>query len=390
MTMTRILPLFLTMALVAGIAHAADRMPPQTRQAMHKAQVQADDGKFAEAASVLREHMATTDEKIPPQVYLMLGGVLYKGGNKKQALATFQKGMKAYPGNVQLVRNNAVISYEQEHYADAGRLFEKTYSLMSPPDPILLYQAGSAYYAGEKFAASVNALERLLAVAKAPKEAWVRLAVHACLAARQLAKAETMLRKYLAVNPEQDPYWELLAKLHLDREQFAKAAAALEICYRLRTPSQKDLERLASIYRYMNAPLMASTTLKRAYANGPDPTQRVKIANLSAAAGRTDEAVKELSQTAASAPLAETKGCILYQARRFKEAEISFAQALKHNPSAAQSRFYLAMCAWEKRDWKTAKSNLLKLSRDKKFSRRIKAPLAVIEDIETARREALE
>ena len=389
MTITRILPLFLAIVLIAGTTYAGDRLPPEARQALHKAQVHIDASRFDEAASVIRAYMAQTDEEVAPQVYLMLGGAHYKGGNKQGALKAFRAGLKAHPNDAALTKNTGVACYELERYTEAGQLFEKTYALMSPPNPVLLFQAGSAYYAGEEFAASVKALDKLVSSTDKPKEEWVRLAVHACLGARQFGKAEAMLRRYLAANPDQDPYWELLAKLHLDRERYAEAAGALEICYRLRTPSQQDLERLASLYSYMNAPLMASATLKRAY-TAPDAKQLVKIANLSASAGRIDVAVRQLSQSAHSASLAGGRGRILYAARRFSEAETALRQDLARNAKAAESRFLLAMCAWEKRDWKTARDNLVRLSGDKVFSRRVQAPLAVIEDIETARREALQ
>lgn len=389
MTITRILPLLLVLVLAAGFARADDRIPPQGRQALHKAQMHIDASRFDDAVAVIRAYMAETDEDIHPQIFLMLGGAHYKGGNREKALRAFREGVKAHPGDAQLIRNTGVACYELERYKEAGSLFEKAYGLITPADPVLLYQAGSAYYAGEKYTASAKALGRLIASADKPKEEWVRLAVHAHLNAGQVRQAEKMLYKFLAAHPENAPYWELLAKLQLDREQYAKAAGALEICYLLRDPTQRELERLASLYAYVDAPLMATATLKRAYGT-PDSEQRIKIAALSASAGRTDRAVQELSRAGLSAKVAEHKGRILYEARRFEEAESAFRQALKHDPGAAQSRFYLAMCAWERRDWQTAKSNLLKLSGHKTFARRARAPLAVINDLSTARKEALQ
>ncbi|MCJ2163384.1 MULTISPECIES: tetratricopeptide repeat protein [unclassified Pseudodesulfovibrio] len=349
-----------------------------------------DDAHFADAVSVLREYMEQAEEAIPPQAYLMLGGAQYRKGDREQAFKVFLKGLDAYPDNVELARNSAVACYELGRYADAGRLFEKTYALKSPPESVLLFHAGSAYYSGGEYAAAAKVMARLLAVDKNPKKEWVRLAVHAHLEAKQFKRAESMLHTYLASNPDDAPYWQLLSKLHLDREEYAKAASALEICYRLGSPSSKELERLASLYVYVNAPLMASDALKRAYPGASDEEHAIRIAQLTASSGRTDEAVRQLSRFAPSVSLAEEKGEILYRARRFKEAEQVFLDILKKNANALESRYFLAMCAWENRDWKTARVHLDALSGNREFVGRVKAPISVIDDIELARKEALE
>lgn len=388
MIMTRIFPLLLLLMFFAGVANAADRIPPQARQVLHKAQMCMDDSQLADAVTVLHEYMAQTDETIPLQVYLMLGGVHHKDGAKEKALKAFRDGLKAYPESELLARNSAVTCYELERYAEAGQLFEKAHSLLSPPKPVLLFQAGSAYYSGEDYTAAARVMSRLLSMEQAPKKEWVRLAVHSHLEAGQFKKAESMLRKYLSKNPNEAPYWELLAKLHLDREEYEKAASALEICYRLRPSSPKELERLASLYSYSNAPLMASATLKRAYPGVADADKSMKIALLSASAGRSEEAIQQLSRLGDSASVAERKGHILYQARRFTEAEKVFERVVQRNEKSGDSLYFLAMCAWEKRDWNTAKSFLKRLSGNKKFSRRVIPPLAVIDDLEVARKEA--
>ena len=385
MTARYLLPLVLAVLLAAVPAAAENRLPPLARQALHKAQVRMDAGKFADAAAILREYMAVPDEDVPPQVYLMLGSAQHRNKDARGALATFEKGMKAHPGNDLLARNGAVACYELERYADAGRLFEKAYVLKSPKDAALLFHAGSAYYGGEDFAAAARVLDRMLTESPDPHKDWVRLAIHAHLQAGLMERTEAILRRFLAANPEEAPYWELLAKLHLEREEFAKAAGALEICYRLRQPSAKELERLASLYAYADAPLMATATLRRA--GVADAAMGVRLAGLYASAGRMNEALLQLSRYGRSAEMAEKRGRMLYQARRFKEAEDELSEALGRDAAAAECRFLLGMCAWERRDWAAAKTNFKKISGDKAFARRVKAPLAVIEDIEAARRE---
>ncbi|MBU4379543.1 MAG: tetratricopeptide repeat protein [Pseudodesulfovibrio sp.] len=386
--MKRILFLVLAIVVAAVPAYAGESLPPLARQALHTAQVRMDAGQFADAALVLREYMAQAGETVPSHIYLMLGSAHHQNNDRKKTLDAFQAGLKAYPDNDQLARNCAVACYELGRHADAGRLFEKAYALKTPRDPALLFHAGSAYYSGEDFSAAARVLERLLADQAQPEKDWVRLAVHAHLEAGLSEKTEAILSRYLAINPDEAPYWELLAKLHMDREEYAKAGAALEICYRLREPSGKELERLASLYAYSDAPLMASATLLRARPDSADMEYGTRIARLYTAAGRPDEAMRLLSRYDRSASLAGKKGRILYDARRFREAEAELGEALGQGDGAAENVYLLGMCAWERRDWGAARDNFMKLLGDKSYSRLVKVPLVVIEDIETARRES--
>ena len=386
MTMKHCLSLFVALLFFAPPCFAA-KLPPEARQAMHKAQMRMDDKDYPEAARILTAYMKTAED-IPADAYLMLGGAHHLAGNKEKALAVFEKGAAAKPDHPGLALNSAITNYEMEHYARAGRLFEKAYDLTEPPKPDLLYQAGAAYYAGEKYDASATVMTRLIAMEKKPKKEWVRLAIHTMMGAGKTEQARTMLMRYLTASPGESPYWELLAKLHLDSERYVEAAAALEICYRLGKPSSGDIERLASLYAYVNAPLMATATLKRICPATPSAKQAQKIASLLAAAGRTSEAVRLLDASPDKASLAGDKGRFLYDARRFEEAETALKQGLSAAARQGQARFYLAMCAWERQDWKNAKANLSRVGKDKEYKQRAATWLAVIEDLEAARREA--
>lgn len=387
MIVTRMLSIFLALALMVSAAQAADRLPPLARQALHKAQLRLNESKFADAAAVLQEFIRSSEDPVPVQVWLMLGGTYHRNNDTKRAHETFMRGLGEYPDNGQLAKNLGVTSYESGKYVEAARYFERAYKLISPPQPEMLFHAGSSYYGAEKYQDSARVMYTLVTSAKEPKKDWVRLAIHAHLETGQYKKTEKLLRRFLADNPGEAPYWELLAKLHMDRKEFDKAAGALEICYRLKDPTRRQLERLASLYMYSDAPLMASAALKRAYAGGADAEQARKMAFLYASAGRPDEAVQTLSRFGRSG-MAGTKGRILYEARRFDDAEKTLQGAAAGSAPQPESVFYLGMCAWEKRDWKAAKASFNKLRGDRKFGRRVKAPLAVIEDIELARREA--
>lgn len=365
------------------------KLPPDARQVLFKSQQLMDDKKFTEAAAMIRTYMDTTEDAIDAQVWLSLGGALYEADKKQEAVTAFRSGHAAHPADVDLCLNTGIVLFELEQYAEAAAFLEKAAPLQKPEKPELLFQAGYAYYLGKRFRDSSRVMQKLLAGHPSPSKEWIRLAIHAMLEAGQTAKAETMLVRFLTVSPEEADYWQLLAKLHLEREQYTKATAALEICYQLKKPTTGNLERLASLYRYRQAPLMAAATLVRAYALSPTPEQALKVAALYASAGRISQAVEYLNHHAGTPPAELEKGKMLYQDRRFKEAEAVFHDLLTRTP-LPEAHFYLALCAWEREDWELAAKELDRIAGVKQFKGRASGYLAVLNDLDQARREAEE
>ncbi|TIH15925.1 hypothetical protein D0S45_10120 [Marinifilum sp. JC120] len=384
-TLTNII---LTIALtIAFCGSARASLPPEARQALHKAQLLMDEKKFDEAATLLKMYADKTETPVPEQVYLVRGGALYQAGKVKKALNVFKQGHAAHPKNEHLCRNTGVILYELQRFGEAGKFLEKAYGLQKQPTPQTLYQAGSAYYLGGKYSESAGVLSRLISTSPTPRKEWIRLAVHALLDGGQPERAEKMLLKLLNNNQSEADYWKLLAKLHLDRERYSEAAAALEVCHRLVKPSKQDFERLASLYNYLEAPLMAADNLRQAYGTSPSAEQALKIATLYGSAGRLDQAVSFLEKHSNKIMPTLRKGEMLYKARKFKEAEDVFNKTLQEQ-STPEARFFLGLCAWERRDWKTAEKQFSKVSGKGQYKQRASGSLTVIRELETARIEA--
>lgn len=371
--------------LLSGAAQA--KVPPEGRQTLAKAQSLMDDKQYAQAAAVIRKYMQSTQEDVHARVYVLLGGAMHHSGDREQALAVFQKGCQAHPENEYLCLNAGVTLYELKRYAEAGGMFEKTHGLLKAAKPELLFQAGSAYYLGEHFRDAARVLTTLVTQSKAPRKEWSRLAIHALLEAKQFGKAEPMILSYLSASPEDADYWKLLAKLHLGRENYTKAASALEICCRLGSPSRQDLEQLAALYSYQQAPLLAAATLKRAYGTSPTTDQALKMAALFASAGRVEQAVALLDRFSANSAAQVYKGKLLYQARRFKEAETVFQQLLAAQ-NLPEARFFLALCAWERKSWAQAREELTRIAGLKEFRSQAQNYLDVLKDLELTRAAA--
>ncbi|WP_415717905.1 tetratricopeptide repeat protein [Maridesulfovibrio sp.] len=378
----------LLLAVFCFVGTGFAKLSPQARQNLYKAQLLLDDEKYAEAATLIKTHMDSTTEPVDAQIFLVLGGAYLQTGDDKSAYDTFKEGFGLHPDNVHLCRNTAVTAYKLERYNEAGRFLEKTYALQKPADPRTLFQAGSMYYKGDNFKSSVKVLQKLIAQTKNPDKEWISLAVHALLENGQPEKAKSMLLRYLEQAPEDSAYWKLLAKLHMNKEQLAKTAAALEIAYRLERPSQQELENLSSIYRYTEAPLLAAATLERAYGTAINTEQALNIAALYASAGRINKAVDYMDHYSKNTSTSLKKGQLLFKARRFNEARDALQPALG-TKDAGEARFYMALCAWELKDWQKAKQELNQII-DGNFKKRASGYLEILLDIETAQMESVE
>ncbi|MUM77203.1 tetratricopeptide repeat protein [Pseudodesulfovibrio sp. F-1] len=371
-------------ALFSGPARAA--IPPQARQALHAAHRLMDEKQFTEAVKLLREYMDTAQGNVDAEVYLVLGGALHQSGKKTEALAAFKTGHTAHPDNQYLCLNTGVVLYELERHAEAGGFFEKAHSLQEKPAPDLLFQAGSAYYLGEDFQAAARVLTSLLNQEAKPRKQWVQLTIHALIEAKRPAQAEAMVLRFLNDHPDEGEYWKVLARLHLDREEYAKASAALEIAHSLAAPTRQEVERLANLYAYQGAPLLAAATLTRTYGQNPTPEEAIKVAALLASAGRTAQAVTLLEHHRSNPTAALEAGKALYRHRKFEAAEAAFRRILESadNPEA---RFFIALCAWEKREWERASREFRRLAGLESHRRRAAPYLVVLEDMLAVRAE---
>ncbi|TIH16995.1 tetratricopeptide repeat protein [Marinifilum sp. JC120] len=398
---TRIIPLagFLCACLILLCATlaGADNFPPQARHALIKAQSDLKEENIQGAESTLSEYIRTTKEKVPAEVFIMLGAARHDSGNKKGALTAFLEGYKLYPGNKSLCHNSAVLLYEQSKYEQAARMFEKTYGLAKPKNPQMLYHAGAAYYEGEKYKQSARILSRLLAETKNPQKDWIKLAVHSYLQAGQQKKALSYLRALLKKYPENPEYWKMLAKVEMDRKRYIAAAAALEMGYTFTSPTKQEYKQLAQLYKYINAPLKAADILNKLYGKNPKNKQIQELVSLYSCAGKSQEALKLVDQVLKkntqqeySLQLLMTKGKLLYQLREFNAARRTFSLCLKQKTNAAEARLYRGLCFWELKQWHLSRKDFQKLTHIKQYKVRAKRALAALDDLQEAKTEASE
>lgn len=383
--------------LLCATLVGAKNFPPQARHALIKAQSDLKEENIQEAVKTLSKYIRTTKEKVPAEVFIMLGGARHDSGNKKGALAAFLEGYRRCPDNKSLCHNSAVLLYELKKYEQAARMFEKTYELAKPRNPQMLYHAGAAFYGGEKYRQAARILSRLLAETQNPQKDWIKLAVHSYLLSGQQRKALSYLKKLLKKYPETPEYWKMLAKVEMDRKKYVDAAAALEMGYSFSTPTKQEYRQLAQLYRYINAPLKAADILSGLYGKNLKNKQIQELVSLYSNAGKPQKALKLVNQALKNNPQQEyslqlllSKGKLLYQMREFNTARRAFSLCLKQKPKFAEARLYRGLCFWELKQWRLSRNDFQKLTLIKKYKARAKRALAALDDLQEARTETTE
>ncbi|MGE4505140.1 MAG: tetratricopeptide repeat protein [Desulfovibrionaceae bacterium] len=385
----------------AALAGPGGDVPPEARRALHEARTLLDGGRPAEAARVLEVYLAATAETPPVGIHQVLGVALGEAGQPGRALAACQAGLDRFPDDTLLTQNAAVLLHKAGDNAGAAPLFERAYALEraasaasdtkksdpARPDPELLAHAATCWLLAGRHAEAARAAQALLDVAGptsgSVRTEWLRLAVHAFLGAKQLDRAETVVLKLLRVEPGEAQWWELLARVNLDRERWARAAAALEAAYALKTPEPRELEQLAGLYRYAGAPLLAAAALERI--QGVDPE---RLAALYASAARTQRAVRALDAGKPNPESLLAQGRVLLRARELPGAGEALDECLRAAPANAEARLLRGLCAWEARDWPRAREEFSLAARSKALASRAASALRALDDLARARMDA--
>ncbi|MBG0775893.1 MAG: tetratricopeptide repeat protein [Desulfovibrionaceae bacterium] len=387
-----------------------ERLSRAARDVLSRAVAAQEKGDRAGATSLLREYVAAHPggpgadpgadaeaEAAPAVVHLLLGNLLFESGEARAAVAAYGAGLAAYPDDPGLCRNLAVARMELGEHAAAAELFERAHDLAvsrgdENGEAALLYQAAAGWYRAERPARAVRALDRLLATGAPAQEGWLELLAHCCLENGDAARAQSVLERLTALVPGEPRHWRSLARVRLRRENHAGAAAALEVCTRLGAPRDGELDELASVYLYLDAPLRAAETLVRAHGARPDrPEILDRLFEAYARAHRAESALAALGRALELAPTADRlkrKGGFLFEAGRFAEAEAAYARALELAPADGDAALRAGYAALELDGLDAARRHFTRAARTPALRTRAEGCLRYVAGIERARREA--
>ncbi len=372
--------LFLLLVWCCSVPCRAQELSPPARTELSAAQRLIDNKRYAEAVKRLQNFLDGAKDA-PAAAYALLGSASYLAGNTRQAMRAFAKGHTLFPQDPDLCLNAAVAAFNCREYAAAGKFFEQAGALRKPFDPELLFKAATAYYQGQNYRAAAKAVRKLLSGRTVKKQSWLRLAIHVYLKNKDWKRASGLILRFLSRNPNDTAYWALLAKLHLEQRHYTDAAAALEILYRLKHPSSKEKTQLARMYGCIKAPLLAAAALEQT--PGSPPSLRIELAGFYASAGRNAKALRLLEQTQKSGSGEQLllRGKILFQARKFADAEAVFHKCARHSAIGSQAGYYLGLCAWERTNWDAARQAFARIVSDTRYGSLAANGLAILQHL---------
>jgi len=341
----------------AALAQSED-MPRQEQKALHRAQKHLSEDSADDCLSELRRFREKHGEPESALFHLVQGNALYSQKEYQKAEKAYSRGLNKAPDHPALLRNLASVCLRTGDPHRAGRLYRRAHEASEEPDPELLYRAGAAFYQAEAFDRALSALNDLFARAEEIQPAWADLMVYTCLESGKWARAQDVLDRLLEKHPEQRRYWKLLAQVRLKREEYRKAACALEIAYKLESPDPSGWKDLANIYASIDAPLQAAEALERSCEGSCSIEENKRLARLYSRACRYEQAIASLDRAlkhSASADLYLEKGRLCYRAGRFEAALSALRESLELSPDRHEARLWLGYTAWQLRDWDLAK-----------------------------------
>lgn len=374
--------LFVVFGVQSAFADWSSPLSPAAGRILHQAQVLMEKGDDAEAGRLLAEYV--DGQKNPhPLGSLLYGNWLMEHDRLDAAADVYADAFRREPKSTELALNLGVARFRQKRFEDAGGLFLKASELSEKPRPGWQFHAAACYFEAENPQKTCDILRPLLE-RSCVKPGWVRLMAHSYIALEKWAEAEGVLIRFLRQQPEAEKYWQLLANVRVQRKHYPEAAAALEIAFRLKTPTQSERESLSNIYMFIGAPLMASRVLEA------DPSRQISpevCDNMTRAyllAGRRDDALRMLGKAIEREETGARwleKGRILFSARRYDAAADALGEAIRLKEKTGLAYYLLGLTEWQRQNWDAARESFNLARQCKRYRRPATQALASLESL---------
>ena len=345
----------LTCLLWASLALARDcpREPAMSRTvqaAVHAAQKLVSEKKEKQAAADLDKWAKENPDTKDHYLCFYRGILAYQQKQLKKAAELFTESLKIYPCYAASAQNLAVVRFEQEKYIEAAELMLLAYDVAEKPDPEALYSAGVFYMAAKKADKGLPILQKLAAMPK-PKAHWLAALVQCYLNLKQPRKAEPVLEKLLQIQPDKDVNWRLLASIKLELNDYAGAAAALEVAYRLKPPENAaSWRQLGDIHRAAGAPKQAAKRYLIAFGAKPTPKDRDMLARVYLEGHFFNQALEQAVAAAKAKPTAKRwtlVGRINMMRKHYGQAYNAFSKAASIEDKDGKNSLLAGYAAWQ-------------------------------------------
>lgn len=377
-----------------------ERLSREAQLAMVEAQKFIESQEWANARKPLLDHLATNPEIVEAQFYLMLGYCWYADGNVKEALKVFKKGHETYPDNFDLLSYHAFALYETADFANAAPMLEQVYEKDSQKRNKYLEAAYGAYLQVEKFTDTIRILKKLIKVSqdtegKEVKQSWYTAIFQVYYYnLRNIDQAEKSLLEALELYPMEPLYWNFLAYVRQEREDYYGMAGAYEIYSYVKPPQKEsDWKQLIGMQNDLGLALRVAKNLRKSINDDINrEKEQVQIAQSYARALKIDKAVSYLDgilKKRPSSKLMLQKAEILANARKNKETIAACDELITVNKDEEDGRafFLKGNAAWDLEDWDTMENAFKRAQSYNKYKAYAKYALGFVDSLNEAEKQ---
>lgn len=129
--------------------------------------------------------------------------------------------------------------------------------------------------------------------------------IEALVRTGQAQAADIPLKKLLNQYPQDEKIWRLAAWTNIEQKAYGKAAAALEVAFRLGSPKSADWKQLGNLYRLAGVPQKAAYAYAKAFGKRPTPAHLDLLAQTYGDAHQMKDALDAATRAAKLAPTAK-------------------------------------------------------------------------------------
>jgi tetratricopeptide (TPR) repeat protein len=324
-------------------------VPGQARRALFRAQSQWRDGRYAEAADILRESLREHPDQDHHLLRIHLGNCLAQSGKMAEAVVEYQAAANLTPQYVPAWLKLGETAFELERYELAAEAFTNGFRHDPDQPGNVLYYAATAHLMAGQPARAVPLLEDLVSGRFGrPQMDWYRALVSACLELKHPERPEPALEGMLEYYGDDPGAWLLIYQHAVNANDFRRAAVALTITGYLRPLSHSEQEQLGNLYNAIEVPWQAGRLLEEALTDSSSAADFERLASTFLAAHETPKALRIIQQALAREPtvrLYALLGDLHYMNEEYEPSYAAYRQASELDGTYGRAHLMMGYCA---------------------------------------------
>jgi tetratricopeptide (TPR) repeat protein len=320
---------------------SAPTISQKTGETMNKAIEFLNNDDYASARALLG---GLAPEDLSPyergRVEQIWSGIEYSEGNYAAARQHLQRAIDSSGLSEHEISQTkyqiAQIYIAEENWAQGVAALKEWFRATPEPNSAAYYLLAVAYYQMEDLDAALEPAKKAVVLSDNPQASWIELLLALYLARENYDAALPLVERLVVMQPQKKDHWLRLSSLYQQREDYAKALAAVQIAYNAGYFEQpSEYERLSGMLRFNDIPFRAARVLKQALENEnveADSKTYEKLADAWIQARDFDEAIPPLTRAAElskNGDLFMRLGQVQIQRKQWPEAADALQEALK-------------------------------------------------------------